>query len=311
MRILMAALVGLFCAAAVSCSPRTASGVYVASDANSASMLQLVQTADGHLSGSLQNLSLNGQNEIDGNTLTLSGSADGDALTLSTPERWFAAGETFSGSHRGDELTLTITGTQGVNNIVFRASSADEFTALSTQLRKRAVLRQQAAAQQRAAAQAAAQDATFRSAISGLTNELEQTAHYDEQDVPIINGAISGFTGDIDQMGQLMAARNRESDGLQRGQYNLAMGQIHLATDQQHQQLQAVESQFVQHRARLQEDAARANAWCLRTQDAVCMPFTNAYASYLQAADVLARSLRSAEAAYSRAAAEEQRMQAS
>jgi len=82
-------LVTVLCAAALAgCGHRTVSGVYVQHDDHGATLLQLTQTPDQHLSGSFQVVALRPDGTIVKKVLNAEGVIDDDRLTLTirTPE---------------------------------------------------------------------------------------------------------------------------------------------------------------------------------------------------------------------------------
>ena len=127
---LIAAGVLLGCAMTLSaCEQRSVTGLYIHTTANSVELMQLVADKSDHVTGSIQSIGIDTANRVVGQTTSLAGSVDGDNLTLSTPQRWFANGATFTGLHHGDDIMLSLSTPQGLQTYPFHAGTLDQFTA--------------------------------------------------------------------------------------------------------------------------------------------------------------------------------------
>lgn len=296
------AVVAALCIAA--CSPRTVSGAYVYSSPTEVAMLQLVEGENGSLSGSLQTATANRSFQVNVESVGLSGTIDGNTLTLATPT-FLGMGTTFSGERSGNEITLTFTGRSNVNSITFRRSTPDEFARLTEELRQGQGAQAEERARQQAAAQAQAADERMRQAIPALSAELEQTAANDVEMVRRVDGAVSQFATLTQRARDAAIQRDRERDGVRQSQISVFISQVSVETTQLNIEVEQAQREFEQHRVSLRDQAGRATAWCQRTRDAVCARLATAWQSYSRESDALAAAFARASTAHQRAEADQ------
>lgn len=289
------------------CNPAKVSGAYVYSGTTEVAMLQLVEGADGSLSGSLQTATANASNRVNVESVALSGTIDGNTLTLSTPT-FLGMSTTFSGVRSGNDIALTFTTSGNVNTITFQRSSPDEFTRLTEQLRQGAFLRATERERQQAEARARAADEQMRQGIPRLSAEFEQTAANDVTMTTRVDAAVARFEALTQQARDAARARSREGDGVRRSQLSVYISQVSIETNGLNIEVESAQRQFEDHRASLRQQLERANAWCARTRDAVCGRLSTASARYATESAALIAAFGRASAAHQRAEQEQDQL---
>lgn len=86
---------------------RDISGTYLATDQNGIVWLQLVRTPDNHLTGQFALSILKPDGKIDRNSVSLTGAVDGENVSLSGSGLFGLQSTALSGTLNGDTLTLT------------------------------------------------------------------------------------------------------------------------------------------------------------------------------------------------------------
>jgi hypothetical protein len=102
---------------------RDISGTYLVSDSDSVVWLQLVRTPDSHLTGQLAASVLKPDGRIDRNSISITGAVDGENVTLAGSGLFGLQSGTLSGTLNGD--TLTLTGAQAQPIVLKRATLTD------------------------------------------------------------------------------------------------------------------------------------------------------------------------------------------
>ncbi|BBA45198.1 TPA: hypothetical protein ACK3Q6_005651 [Burkholderia cepacia] len=91
------------------CGDRSISGAYVLSSKTEADLLQITETPDHHFSGTLRHTVLGNDGTLSSGSTNVSGSVDGDSITLTLLATPLPIGQNFSGTvtSGGIELTLS------------------------------------------------------------------------------------------------------------------------------------------------------------------------------------------------------------
>jgi hypothetical protein len=110
---------------------RDISGTYLASDSGSVAWLQLVRTPDNHLTGQLDMSELKPDGTIDQKSAPITGAVDGENVSLSAGGLFGLQTTALSGTLDGD--TLTLTGLQA-QPVVLKRSSLTVYQALMDEL---------------------------------------------------------------------------------------------------------------------------------------------------------------------------------
>ncbi|MGE3790775.1 MAG: hypothetical protein AB7H66_10240 [Hyphomonadaceae bacterium] len=289
----------------VACTGQSVSGTYVHSSANTVAMLQLVERPNGTLSGSLRFASANRHHEVSVESAPLTGSIDGQNLTLNTPAPPLGFATTFSGVRSGDEITLTYTAQDNVNAISFRRSSPEEFTELTEQLAHAERQRAQVGAQRQADARQREEDEAMRREIPALSTDLEQRANQNAAVTPRINAAAEQFEVLTRRAREAATAGARETDGVRRSQFSVRIIQIRVETTQLGLELDEGRRELQERRADARARVRQAFIWCERTQDAICAPLTSAFQRYNSVLTTNASAFERAAVAQARAEADQ------
>lgn len=227
---------------------RDISGAYLASDQNTVCWLQLVRTPDDRLTGQLIVSALNADGRIDQDSVSLTGAVDGEDVSLAGSRFLGLQGVTFSGTLRGDTVTLAFVSQTGAEVIplTFTRSSVSAY-----QLRVSALnARSQSIVKAKEEVQRAAQ---LNQARANFLAEIDQTiasmGRFDsEADVhlarfPAVEQRYEAITakmaGDVGRESDLAGNPNAS---VARGQLCVAVTQGPIATDQLHLQGQSLES---------------------------------------------------------------------
>ncbi|WP_416268258.1 hypothetical protein SD235_11355 [Burkholderia cepacia] len=90
------------------CGDRSVSGSYVAHFGNQADLLQITETPDHRFTGTLRHAGLKNDGTLTSSNTNVSGSVDGNNITLTVLETPLPIGQNFSGSLTGDGIDLTV-----------------------------------------------------------------------------------------------------------------------------------------------------------------------------------------------------------
>ncbi|NWA05396.1 hypothetical protein [Pseudomonas gingeri] len=114
----------------VGCFERSVSGTYVAKRESGAELMQLTQTSDGKLVGSLQRVALNTQGALEKLQLNVIGAVDGESLTLTMARVGIPITQNFSGAVTDSGLELNMVDNSGAAlQARFARSNIEEFNA--------------------------------------------------------------------------------------------------------------------------------------------------------------------------------------
>jgi hypothetical protein len=248
LRIELAACAVLTSLALASCGRPDASGIYVYPSDRDVTLVQLVETKDGALTGRLENLRVDPEGNVHDKSVNLDGAASGHDLMFKPTSAWFG-GLNATGSFDGGALTLT-----GADiSLKAERSSLEKYQAAVTRLQSFAVADRQhvAAAKAQEATQAARAEADVEaekrvSALEAATAELRNDAAKLDSAIaaaPDFGQRAVANTAEISKMmsvapslngmerSRLMVAANQVVDGtnqieIARSQYALGLGQI-------------------------------------------------------------------------------------
>jgi hypothetical protein len=90
------------------CGDRSVSGSYVSHAGNQADLLQITETPDHHFTGTIRHTGLNNDGTLSSSSTNVSGSVDGNSITLTVLATPLPIGQNFSGSVTGDGIDLTV-----------------------------------------------------------------------------------------------------------------------------------------------------------------------------------------------------------
>lgn len=90
------------------CGARSVSGAYVAHFGNQADLLQITETPDHRFTGTLRHAGLNNDGTLASSSANVSGSVDGNSITLTVLETPLPIGQNFSGTVTGSGIDLTV-----------------------------------------------------------------------------------------------------------------------------------------------------------------------------------------------------------
>jgi hypothetical protein len=124
----------------MACSKADVSGTYLASNPDTAMMLQLAEAPDNRISGQLTFLTIDSSGHLENTSTTVTGAADGSAITLTVqPVASLPIGTTLSGSQKsGGQLTLNGPGKDGQASAwTLEPSTFFVFQTLAARLRAR------------------------------------------------------------------------------------------------------------------------------------------------------------------------------
>src|SRR5258708_6920626 len=118
------------------CWQHNISGKYIAKSTNEISLLQLVETPDGHITGQLETQILKEDGKIEYHNLSVTGAADGENVSLSFKSSPIPFTITAFGTLNGNRFILT-GGFSGIRQVVMvRSNLADyqeQVSSLNTQ----------------------------------------------------------------------------------------------------------------------------------------------------------------------------------
>lgn len=213
---------------------RNISGTYIATDRAGVAMLQLVESADGKLTGQFQAAALAPDGQLISRSLSVAGTAnDGKmALTLSEP----GGSANLFGIQKGDILELN--GAAEFGTMDFSASEPAKyqqaFQALQTQ--SQSILAQNA--QNAAREKAAENERQFIAQLTAFLPEIETFNANQEKRLRQISALEQSFAAIVTRMSEYLD-RERNLAGIrqasvERGQISVQVGQGSVAYEQAH-----------------------------------------------------------------------------
>lgn len=247
--ILTLTLIAAFAVSATLCllfaCRRNISGSYLATDGSAVCWLQVVRTPDNRLSGQISGSRLADDGSIQRTSTTISGAVDGENVTISGSRFLGLESIALSGTLNGD--TLTLTGRQSIP-VIFRRAELSDFQ------RSEAVLTSHSQSIIAAKLDAQAKTKTFQSQknfVIGVDQLIRKMAGFEKQaDVHLArfqNGekAYGGITDKV----RAYVARQRQlsgnpNAGVTRSQLSVAATQVSLQTDQIHNGAEQLKASF-------------------------------------------------------------------
>ncbi|MBK5119204.1 hypothetical protein IQ288_04845 [Burkholderia sp. R-69980] len=116
------------------CGDRSVSGSYVAHAGNQADLLQITETPDHHFAGTIRHTGLNNDGTLSSSSTNVSGSVDGNSITLTVLVTPLPIGQNFSGSVTGDGIDLTVANGAQTGVEHFTKGQPSDFDAAVVQL---------------------------------------------------------------------------------------------------------------------------------------------------------------------------------
>jgi hypothetical protein len=221
------------------------SGTYLASDNSTVVWLQLVRTPDNHLTGQLAASVMKPDGSIDRNSAPITGAVDGENVTLSGSRLFGLQTLTLSGTLEGDKLTLT-----GVEStpFVLKRSSLTQYQAQEAALNARSqniIAAKTAAISRQRTVQA---QKNFVAQIDQLITKMQQFDSAADVHLGRFPNAEKGYqaitakmNGYVERERQLAGNPNASNT---RYQLSNAATQASFVTDQVHNQGESLQSTF-------------------------------------------------------------------
>ncbi|MCA7951356.1 hypothetical protein LGM43_13870 [Burkholderia seminalis] len=116
------------------CGDRSVSGSYVAHYGNQADLLQITETPHHRFAGTLRHAGLKNDGTLTSSSANVSGSVDGNSITLTVLETPLPVGQNFSGSVTGDRIELTVANGAQTGVEHFARGEPSDFDAAVAQL---------------------------------------------------------------------------------------------------------------------------------------------------------------------------------
>lgn len=296
------ALAWLIAAIALSaCSPANVSGSYVAVGEHDAALLQITQTPDQRLTGTLQGISLQPDGTLDRKVVNLTGAVDGESITVTLASNGLDAlfgTRNASGKVTGDtvDLLMPAGGNAAPTHLVVKKQDAASFESAASNLAARGAALQSAHAQEAAkeSEARAKQDkaAAVTKLATDLTGDIDSLLRYAQGGVAIdIRKAQAVYEQAVGQAQSLLAKEKQQYAGgtaISRGDANVTRGELSVtAAETKGTELQVIAA--VQHArdaiANLSQRVPAVQAQCASEPDAA-----KACAALAAAADQLAKA---------------------
>jgi hypothetical protein len=324
--------------AAVGCS-RSASGEYVGSTATSVVRLQLVETPDKHVSGQMNVATLKPDGTIVSETLQISGTTDGDNLSLTASAPPVPLGPVFnlSGTYGWSSLNITESSLSGqLKTITMNRSGTKEYNAALSQLQKQSALI--LAAQAEAKAREEKQKAEAKAIQEKLDQEAKEVQEkqnsarqiqllcdrmerFDKaasatlQRFPSINAKYHSITSRVQQyLERDQALAGDQNATYTRSEIRYQIGNGLYATGQLHFEVQSLQSDFNNRIVAEMRSVLTVRIYCsFHAQDVLLQPackrFNDLYPTYSQVYADIARGLENLEKTYRSEEATQQNLQ--
>jgi len=189
------------------CFDRSVSGMYVAKGVSDADLMQLTQSPDGKLVGSLQHVSLKTNGSLETDQFNVSGAVDGHNLTLTVAKLGLPFAQNISGAVSASGLDLSVAGNTGAAVLAhYDRGSVDDFNSAVERL---TLAGQSTKAQKVHADQV---DALDRSALA-LEQSLNAFVTKAKRQIDETPGAISYFTRASKNVGEGLQRAQRMASG--------------------------------------------------------------------------------------------------
>jgi len=204
------------------CGERSVSGSYVAHFGNQADLLQITETPDHRFTGTLRHAGLKNDGTLTSSSANVSGSVDGNSLTLTVLETPLPIGQNFSGTVTGSSIDITIANGAQTGVEHFAKGQPADFDTVVAQLN-------QAGQPIIAARQRRQQVDQLNRQVSALTDSLNRfvaSAHQHLERLPkaqaYYDHAVSIEQAKLDRAQRLVATGN----GVAQGQAGVIIGQM-------------------------------------------------------------------------------------
>lgn len=240
------------------------SGTYLASDRTGVLWLQLVRTPDDHLTGQLSLSKLNTEGKVDFDAVSVTGVYGDGNVTLSG-SRFFGL-QTFALSGTLDGNKLTLSGSGGPTPFVLSRADMSEYL---KQLANLNATSQSFLAAKAAAVSRQRMDQAQRNLVARIDQAVSRMQRFDsEADAhlgrfPVAEKQYQAITAKIGGYVQRERSLAGNSDAeVTRSQLSVAATQASFETDQMHYQTQSLESSLSDNIKPLSDEAANLEAAC-------------------------------------------------
>jgi hypothetical protein len=289
------------------------SGGYLASDQHSVVWLQVIRTADNHLTGSLASSTLKADGTVEQNSLAITGAVNGENVTLTGNGILNLQAVNLAGTIEGD--TLTLTGTQAIP-VTLKRSTLSDYQAQVAALNAHAQSILKAKADADAQRRAAEAQANFIAAVNGLINRMTEF----DSDADVHLGRFSGAEKTYEAITAKVSdcvARERQLSGnpnpsVARSQLSVAATQASLMTDQVHFQAQSLETSLQTNVQPMVNQAAAFEQRCQTLSDQqyadACDRLNGAAVPFRQKFDAMSSGLAHLERVYQRERSTQQQL---
>jgi uncharacterized protein (DUF2237 family) len=233
MRIELAAYAALTSLMLASCGRLDASGIYVLPSDREVTLVQLVETKDGTLTGRLENVRVDAAGVVHDKSVNLDGAASGHDLMFKPTSAWFG-GLNATGSFDRGGLTLTGAGL----SLKADRSSLEKYQAAVAHLRSLATTDRQSIAAARAQEAAQAAQAQAETEAAKRVSALEAASVELRSDTAKLDSAIAAAP----DFGQRAAANTVEIskmmsvaptlNGIERNRLMVSANQVVVGTNQ-------------------------------------------------------------------------------
>lgn len=206
----------------IGCGDRSISGAYVMSSKTEADLLQITETPDHHFSGTLRHTVLRSDGTLSSGSTNVSGSVDGDSITLTLLATPLPIGQNFSGTVTTGGIDLTLSDGNRTAVEHFAKSQPADFDSAVTQL-------SQAGEPIIAAKQRSKVVEQFNREVTSLTTDLERFVSKAQERIERLP-RVQVYYDQIlaTEQAKLDRARRLASSGnsVEQGQANVIVGQM-------------------------------------------------------------------------------------
>jgi len=260
------------------------SGTYVGKGADSAILVQLVQTGDGHLTGRYEQIALRANNKLERMNASINGSTDGRTVVVTIKPAEFLSGsfET-SGTIEGSILHLNGGGYGSNLNLSLVKSEEADFRAQVTLLSNQQTLQSQVKEQK-----------DFVAHVKNLNQKLVAFSSAAETKFPKFESIEQRYRKITEAM---RAGLKRQQSIYGEGQASVARGQISVAINQAgidanqiHMEVQSAFSEFETSSRSLTEAMNKASSRCQETHEELkpaCAVLINEFEKFQQSVQKL------------------------
>ena len=220
---------------------REISGKYLGRFTNGICWLQLVRTPDNHLTGQLETLVLGSHGKIERNAVSVTGAVNAGIVTISA-SLWGVPTVTLSGTFDGNRLTLT--GGQPSPMVLTRSDISEYQQQVNTfTAQSRQVLATEASEVARRTTERVQQNFITRiDQIVGGMEKFDSEADVHLGRFPRVEARYHAITARVaEYVGRERQLAGNPGAAVARGQLSVAANQTSIATDQLHNEAQALQ----------------------------------------------------------------------